>query len=53
MDHQNTLKEITLHFLSNPVPINGQNYQKQRRPGASDQSLIRLRNKVQKNSSIS
>ena len=31
-----------------PVPFNGQNYQKQKRPGTSDQSLFRLRNKFRK-----
>ena len=38
-------KNVILFFLSNPVPFNGQNYQKQKGPGASDQSLFRLRNK--------
>ena len=37
--------EIISFFLSNPVPLNRQNYQKQKRPGTSDQSLFRLRNK--------
>ena len=36
---------VTLFFLSNPVPFNGQSYQKQKGSGASDQSLFRLRNK--------
>ena len=37
------LKKLTLYSLSNPVPFNGQSYQK--RSGTSDQSLFRLRNK--------
>ena len=36
------LKKVTFFFLSNPVPFNRQNYQKQREPGTSDQSLFRL-----------
>ena len=37
--------KLTLLFLSNPVPVNGQNYQKQKGPWTSDQSLFRLQNK--------
>ena len=37
--------KLTLFFLSNPVPVNGQNYQKQKGPWTSDQSLFRLQNK--------
>ena len=44
-DYQKALKKLTLFFLSNPVSFNGQNYQKQKGPGASDQSLFRLQNK--------
>ena len=40
-----SLERVTLFFLSNPVPFNGHNYQKQKRSGTSDQSLFRLRNK--------
>ena len=47
-DHQRALKKLTLFFLSNPVPFNGQNYQKQKGPGTSDQLLFRLRNKLRK-----
>ena len=47
-DYQKALKKLTLFFLSNPVLFNGQNYQKQKRPGNSDQSLFRLRNKFRK-----
>ena len=47
-DYQKALKRVTLFFLSNPVPFNRQNYQKQKGPGTSDQSLFRLRNKFRK-----
>ena len=40
-----SLKKFILFFLSNSVSFNGQNYQKQKGPGASDQSLFRLQNK--------
>ena len=35
-DYQKALKKLILFFLSNPVPFNGQRYQKQKRPGTSD-----------------
>ena len=44
-DYQKALKKLTLFFLSNPVPFNGQSYQKQKGSGTSDQSLFRLQNK--------
>ena len=47
-DYQKALKRVTLFFLSNPVPFNRQNYQKQKGPGTSDQSLFRLLNKFRK-----
>ena len=47
-DHQETLTEVTLFFLSNPVPFNRQNYQKQKGLGTSKQPLFRLRNKFRK-----
>ena len=47
-DYQKALKKLTLFFLSNPVPFNGQSYKKQKGLGASDQSLFRLRNKFTK-----
>ena len=47
-DYQKALKKVTSFFLSNPVPFNRQNYQKQKGPGTSDQSLFRLRNKFRK-----
>ena len=33
---------LTLLFLSNSVPFNGQDYEKQKPPGSSDKSLFRL-----------
>ena len=44
-DYQKALKKVISFFLSNPVPFNTQNYQKQKGPGTSDQSLFRLQNK--------
>ena len=44
-DYQKALKMLTLFFLSNPVPFNAQNYQKQKGSETSDQSLFRLQNK--------
>ena len=41
-------KKITLLFLSNPFPFNGQDYQKQKGPGTSDQLLFRLQKKFRK-----
>ena len=43
-----SLKKVTSFFLSNPVPFNRRNYQKQKGPGTNDQSLFRLRNKFRK-----
>ena len=37
-----------LFFLSNAILFNGQNYQKQKVSGASDQTLFRLENKFRK-----
>ena len=39
---------LTLFFLSNPVPFNGQTYKKQEGPGTSDKSLFRLKKKFTK-----
>ena len=36
------MKKTCKSFLSNPVPFNGQGYEKQKGPGASDQSLFKL-----------
>ena len=47
-DYQKALKKLTLFFLSNPVPFNGQSYLKQKGPGTSDQSLFRLQNEFTK-----
>ena len=47
-DYQNPLKKLTLFFLLNPVPFNGQSYEKQKGLGTSDQSLFRLQNKFTK-----
>ena len=41
-----SLKKGNFIFLLNPDPFNRQNYQKQKRPGTSDQSLFRLQNKL-------
>ena len=43
-----SLKKVTSFVLSNPVPFNRQNYQKQKGPGTSDQWLFRLQNKFRK-----
>ena len=43
-----TFKRVTLIFLLNPALFNGQSYKKQKRPGTSDQSLIRVQNKFTK-----
>ena len=37
-----SLKIGNFNFLSNPVPLNRQNYQKQKGSGTGDQSLFRL-----------
>ena len=47
-DYQKDLKKLKLFFHLNPVPFNGQSYQKQKGPGTSDQSLFRLQNKFRK-----
>ena len=47
-DYQKPSKKSTLFFLLNPVPFNEQSYNKQKKPGTSDQSLFRLRNKFKK-----
>ena len=47
-DYQKALKNLTLLFLPNLVPFNGQGYQKQKGPGTSDQLLFTLRNKLRK-----
>ena len=47
-DCQKALKKLTLFFLLNLVPFNGQNYEKQKRPGTSNQLLFRLQSKFRK-----
>ena len=47
-DCQKALKKLTLYFLLNPVPFNGQSYQKEKGPGTTDQSLFSLQNKLGK-----
>ena len=47
-DYQKALKKLALSFLSNPVPFNGQSYQKQKGPGTCDQSLFSLQDKLRK-----
>ena len=42
------MKKSTLFFLLDPVPFNGQNDQKQKRSGTSNQLLFRLQNKFRK-----
>ena len=47
-NYQKALKKLTLVFLSNPVPFNGQSYQNQKGPRTNDQLLFRLQNKFTK-----
>ena len=37
-DHQKPLKKLTLFFVSNLVPFNGQSYQKQKGHGTIERS---------------
>ena len=48
MDYQKPLKKLTLFFLSNPVPFNGQSFQKLKGSGTTDLLFFRLRNKFTK-----
>ena len=43
-----SLKKVTLFFLLNPVPFNGQNCKKQKGSGTSGQSFFRLQTKFRK-----
>ena len=52
-DYQKPFKKLTLFFISNPVPFNGQSYKKQKGLGTSDQSFFRLWNKFKKKICIS
>ena len=47
-DYQKVFKKLLLFFISNPVPFIEQNYQEQKGPGTSDQSLLRLQSKFRK-----
>ena len=49
-DDKKTFKKLTLFFLSNPVPFNGQSYQKQKGSGTRHLLLFRLRNNFTKTS---
>ena len=46
--YQKALIKVTLFSLSNPVPFNRQNCQKQKGPGTSEELLFRLQNKFRK-----
>ena len=39
---------LTLFFLLNPVPFNGQDYEKQKGPETNDQLFFRLQNKLRR-----
>ena len=39
-DYEKAFKKLILFFLSNPVSFNGQDYEKQKGSGTSDQSLF-------------
>ena len=41
-DYQKALKKLTLFFLLNPVPFNGQSHQIQKGPETGDQLVFRL-----------
>ena len=47
-DYQKPLKKLTLFFLSNPVPFNGQSYKKQKGLRTTEKPLSRLENKFTK-----
>ena len=47
-DYQKPLKKLTLVFLSNPVPFNGQSFQKQKGSGTRHLLIFRLPNKFTK-----
>ena len=46
--YKKIIKKLTLFFLSNSVPVNGQSYQKQKGTETSHQSLFRSQNKFRK-----
>ena len=41
-DYQKPFKKLTLFFLLNSIPFNGQYYKRQKGPGTSDLSLFSL-----------
>ena len=43
-----SLKKVNFIFPLNPVPFNGQSYQKQKESETGDQLVFRLRNKFRK-----
>ena len=45
---QKAFKKLTLFFISNPVPFNGESYRKQKGSGTSAQLLSKSRNKFRK-----
>ena len=47
-DYQKDFKKLSLFFHLNPVPFNGQIYQKQKESGTGDKSQFRLYNKFRK-----
>ena len=47
-DNQKHFQKLTLFFLSNTVPFNGQHYQKEKVPATSGHSLFRLWRKFRK-----
>ena len=47
-NYQKALKKLTLFFLSNQVPFNEQDYQKQKGPRNCGQPLLKLQNKFKK-----
>ena len=47
-DYQKPLKKSTLFFLPSPVPSNVRSYQKQKGPGTSGRSLLKLENMFRK-----
>ena len=47
-DYQKALKKLISFFLLNLVPFNRKSYLKQKGPGTSDQSLVRLKKKFKK-----
>ena len=44
-DYEKSIKKLTSITLLNPVPFNGQSYEKQKGPGTSYQLLFKLQSK--------